>query len=136
MKNFLKTETRGQGQFNRQFKTITVDATSDSMPQEKILSAITNQTVENCVVKLSYSITPSQLSEVDEKQLKKYLKKADFVRITRVIVPEEEITYTGIDSTLYKSPQVALNRFLDHKAHPEKAEIMDKCKQLMEELFS
>lgn len=117
------------------FKTIAIDVVNDLDPQQKILSTIENQDIENCVVKIIYSIKPEQLYSINTSKIKEQLSKTSFCSITSVVVQNPSKTnLSEVDAALYKSPLKALEKYLDHKSDLNKPELLKKAQLLIEEL--
>lgn len=137
MVNINKDSFRGNAVLFKpsRFKTVVIDVTNDNDPQHKIISTIENQDLEDCVVKIIYSVKPEQVDFINVGKIREKLTKTSFSSITSVVVQSpSRITTRGLDATLYKSPLKALEKYLDQKPDLDKKELMRKASLLSEEL--
>ncbi|MEW5822411.1 MAG: hypothetical protein AB1782_19615 [Cyanobacteriota bacterium] len=117
------------------FKTIVIDAVNDSDPQQKIISTIENHEIEDCVIKIIYSVSPEQVHSINVGKLKEKLTRTSFCSITPVVVQNPSRTnLPELNATFYKSPLKALDKYLELKPDLDKPELMKKAQLLLEEL--
>ena len=117
------------------FKTIVIDAVNEADPQQKILSTIDNHEIDDCIVKIIYSVKPEQVYSVNASQIKKKLTRTQFSSITPVVVQNPSRTVLPeLDACLYNSPLKALDKYLELKPELDKPELMRKAQLLIKEL--
>ncbi|MGD9579832.1 MAG: hypothetical protein AB7V50_00525 [Vampirovibrionia bacterium] len=117
------------------FKTIVIDAVNEADPQQKILSTIENHEIDNCIVKIIYSVKPEQVYSVNINQIKKRLSHTQFCSITPVVVQNPSgSNLPELDASLYNSPLRALDKYLELKPELNKSELMRKAQMLIDEL--
>lgn len=117
------------------FRTVAIDVTNDADPQQKIISTIENQDLNDCVVKIIYSVKPEQVDFINTGKIREKLSMTSFCSITSVLVQNPSRAHlTGVDATLYKSPLRALDKFLNQRPDLDKPELLRKARLLTEEL--
>lgn len=118
-----------------QFKTIAIDAVNEFDPQQKILDTIESHDIDNCVVKIVYSVRPEQVYSVNVSKIRERLTTTSFCSITPVVVHgPTRTTLPELNATLHDSPLKALDKYLELKPELDKPELMRKAKMLLEEL--
>lgn len=118
-----------------QFKTIAIDAVNELDPQQKILDTLDSHDIDNCVVKIVYSVRPEQVYSVNISTIRERLTTTSFCSITPVVVQSPTgTTLPELDATLHDSPLKALDKYLELKPELDKPELMKKAKMLLEEL--
>lgn len=117
------------------FKTIAIDAVNVQNPQQKILAAISQHDVTNCVVKIIYSIKPQDLDSINESVIREKLSQTLFCSITPVVVHNPYRTnLPELDATYFKSPLNALEKYLTQRPDLNSESLLAKAKLLMSEL--
>jgi DNA repair protein SbcD/Mre11 len=117
------------------FRTVVIDAVNDPDPQQKILSTIDTHDLDDCVVKIVYSVKPQNIDSINIDKIKEKLTNTSFYSITPVVVQNSARTsLPEIDATYYNSPLKALEKYLNQRSDLNKQSLLEKAQLLMQEL--
>ncbi|HEY9676757.1 MAG TPA: exonuclease SbcCD subunit D [Drouetiella sp.] len=121
----------------RPFVTVEADLTNSENPTAKLKEKIEKAVSPGCVLRVRYKINQEQLDQIDENVLQAVAKPAlTFKMYPEIVVSTNRARLPQLTESAVSSPIGALETYLDEFAPDRKEQLVDRARQLMEEIDS
>lgn len=119
----------------RPFITADCDVTSSQDPTADLVKKIQASILPGCVFRLRYKIDQTQLPDLREDMLRKAASSALSARfLPEIIVSHSRARLPQLNESVVSSPMVALNTYLEEFAPDRKERLMNKAREIMNEV--
>jgi DNA repair protein SbcD/Mre11 len=119
----------------RPFITLDCDVTKSEDPTADLVKKIQSGILAGCVLRLRYKIDQSQLPDLREDLLRKAASSALSARfLPEIIVSHSRARLPQLNESVVSSPMVALDTYLEEVAPERKERLMNKAREIMNEI--
>jgi hypothetical protein len=112
-----------------------MDVTKSEDPTADLVKKIQSGILPGCVLRLRYKIDQTQLPDLREDLLRKAASSALSARfLPEIIVSHSRARLPQLNESVVSSPMVALDTYLEEVAPERKERLMNKAREIMNEI--